>query len=76
MATPNIATLTPDTNIVVNVKPIKNNAPTVARIDVTLEVMLVVRADVFTVHINCDTTRRLADKQNITNITQKSQWPK
>jgi len=63
---------TPVTNIGVSVSPIINKLRIVAQIEVTLLVIDVVSADVVIVHVSCENTSRLADKQKINNIAQKS----
>jgi len=72
IATPVIAVITPDTNIVDSVNPMINRLRIVAQIEVTLLVIETVSADVAMVQVSCENTSRLAEKQKIISINQKS----
>jgi len=66
--------MTPVTNTGVKVRPIMKRLIIVAHMEVTLLVIEVVSAEVVIVQVSCVNTSKLADRQNITNIAQKSNF--
>lgn len=65
--------VTPVMNSGVSVRFMMNSERMVAMMEVMLETILVVSAEVLMVHINCASTSRLAERQNTASINQKSQ---
>jgi len=72
IATPDIQIRTPPINNGVRVNPRINRLNIVERIALTLLVIEVVRAEVAIVHYNWANTSKLAERQNISNMVQKS----